>query len=93
MHGLQSEGEEQSFVFRETAFLKLSEVRARSLFHFLEQSLRLCVIILTEQFQLVRYKHIMTLSFYYWIVSVELLFPAEMLTPSMTTGDGSLIFQ
>lgn len=75
-----------------TRFIKLSEARAGSLLHFLERSLRLCVIILMEQFRFVRYKRVTTLSFYYWIVSVERLFPAEKLTPLMTVGEDALIF-
>lgn len=60
---------------------------------FLEQSLRLCIIVLIEQFELLRYKHTMTLSFQYRIVSVKLLFPAGKLTSLMTVWADSLMFQ
>lgn len=71
-------------------FLKLSGGRAASLFHFLEQSLRLCLIILIDQFRLVRYNDFIFLvsDCVNWVS-----FSAGELTSLMRVWADSLSFQ
>lgn len=71
-------------------FLKLSGGRARSLFHFLEQSLRLRLIILIDQLRLVRYN-----DFIFPVLDCVngASFSAGKLTSLMTVWTDSLSFQ